>query len=46
MHCQGRRGGGCLSAVSFPFTVLLPDISVMRLDNDEIDSDHYAALKE
>lgn len=41
-----RRGGGCLSAVSFPFPVLLPDISLMWLDNEEIDSDHYAALKE
>lgn len=41
-----RHGGGCLSAVSFPFPVLLPDISLMWLDNEEIDSDHYAALKE
>lgn len=41
-----RHGGGCLSAVSFSFPVLLPDISLMRLDNEEIDSDHYAALKE
>lgn len=41
-----RRGGGCLSAVSFSFPVLLPDISLMWLDNEEIDSDHYAALKE
>ena len=41
-----RHGGGCLSAVSFPFPVLVPDISLMWLDNEEIDSDHYAALKE
>lgn len=41
-----RHGGGCLSAVSFPFPVLLPDISLMWLDNEEIDRDHYAALKE
>lgn len=41
-----RHGTGCLSAVSFPCPVLLPDISLMWLDNKEIDSDHYAALKE
>lgn len=41
--CMGR---GCLSAVSFSFPVLLPDISLMWLDNEEIDSDHYAARKE
>lgn len=41
--CTGR---GCLSAVSFSFPVLLPDISLMWLDNEEIDSDHYAARKE
>lgn len=41
-----RHGGVCLSAVSFPLPVLLPDISLMWLDNEEIDSDHYAALKE
>lgn len=41
-----RHGGGCLSAVSFPLPVLLPDISLMWLDNEEIDSDHYTALKE
>lgn len=40
------RAGGCLSAVSFSFPVLLPDISLMWLDNEEIDSDHYAARKE
>lgn len=41
--CMGR---GCLSAVSFSFPVLLPDISLMWLDNEEIDSDHYPARKE
>lgn len=41
--CTGR---GCLSAVSFSFPVLLPDISLMWLDNEEIDSDHYPARKE
>lgn len=40
------RARGCLSAVSFSFPVLLPDISLMWLDNEEIDSDHYAARKE
>lgn len=41
-----RHGGRCLSAVSPScFPVLLPDISLMWLDNKEIDSDHYAALK-
>lgn len=41
-----RHGRGCLSAVSIPFPVPFPDISLMWLDNKEIDSDHYAALKE
>lgn len=40
------RARGCLSAVSFSFPVLLPDISLMWLDNEEIDSDHYVARKE
>lgn len=40
-----RHAGGCLLAVS-SFPVLLPDISLMWLDNEEIDSDHYVALKE
>lgn len=40
------HGGGCLSAVPVFFPVPLHDISLMWLDNEEIDSDHYAALKE
>lgn len=46
MHCHAAMVEDVSRRSPSPFPVLISDISLMWLDKEEIDSDHYAALKE